>query len=63
LEGLPSPFRCRYDEIVLDTLARLPHAVALYQRMGYVEVPRYNDNPLPDILYFGRRRPEAPSVT
>ena len=51
----------RYDQIVLDTLERLPHAVKLYQRMGYEVVPRYNDNPLPDILYYGRSKP--PSTT
>lgn len=49
----------RYDQIVLDTLERLPHAVKLYTRMGYEVVPRYNDNPLPDILFYGRSKPPA----
>ena len=29
----------------LDTSAHLPEAVAFYRRHGWVEIPRYNDNP------------------
>ncbi len=47
-------------QIVLDTLERLPAAVSLYRRMGYVPVPRYNDNPLPDIVFFGMDIADAP---
>lgn len=31
--------------IVLDTAAELVEAIGLYERSGYVAVPRYNDNP------------------
>ncbi len=41
---------------MLDTLERLPSAVKLYTRVGYRTIPRYNDNPLPDILFFGATR-------
>lgn len=34
-----------YRTILLDTAAPLVEAAALYRTSGYVEVPRYNDNP------------------
>lgn len=34
---------CR--QVVLDTAAVLEEAARLYLREGYVEIPRYNDNP------------------
>ncbi len=43
-----------YPLVVLDTIKRLPHAVALYARLGFEEVPRYNDNPMHDIMFLGR---------
>jgi GNAT superfamily N-acetyltransferase len=38
----------------LDTSDHLTAAIALYRRAGYVEIPRYNDNPAAD-LWFERR--------
>lgn len=32
----------------LDTNSSLTDALAMYQAAGYVEIPRYNDNPYPD---------------
>jgi GNAT superfamily N-acetyltransferase len=32
----------------LDTNSSLADAVAMYRAAGYVEIPRYNDNPYPD---------------
>lgn len=43
-----------YGRVCLDTLDRLPHAAALYTRLGFAPVPRYNDNPMPDVKFFGR---------
>ncbi|TMV74752.1 GNAT family N-acetyltransferase, partial [Thioclava sp. BHET1] len=38
----------------LDTNSALPEAVALYRRSGWVEIPRFNDDPYPD-LFFEKR--------
>jgi GNAT superfamily N-acetyltransferase len=34
-----------YDVVRLDTGPKQRHALNLYRRAGYVEVPRYNENP------------------
>jgi putative acetyltransferase len=41
-----------YKEMVLDTLASLESAVAMYRKMGFVEIPQYYDNPLDNVIYF-----------
>ena len=41
--------------MVLDTLERLTGANRLYAGMGFEPIERYNDCPLPGVLYFGRR--------
>jgi GNAT superfamily N-acetyltransferase len=39
--------------ICLDTApAAMPQAQALYQSLGFEQIPRYNDNPVPGILFF-----------
>jgi putative acetyltransferase len=43
-----------YASVVLDTLERLPFATALYTKLGFKPVPRFNDNPMHDVLFFGR---------
>lgn len=43
-----------YTRAILDTLERLPHARRLYESLGFTAIERYNDNPLPDILFFGK---------
>ena len=43
-----------YDYAALDTLHRLPHAEALYRLEGFVDIPRYNDNSMPDIVFLGK---------
>jgi GNAT superfamily N-acetyltransferase len=39
--------------IVLDTAAPLVEAAALYRSAGYVDIPRFNDNPVA-VAWFGR---------
>ncbi len=44
-----------YREILLDTLASMREAVAMYSSFGFQEIASYNDSPLVDILFFGKR--------
>lgn len=39
-------------EMVLDTLERLDRAVAMYERMGFVRIPAYYQNPEADVVYM-----------
>lgn len=38
----------------LDTNSALPEAVALYQRLGWTEIARFNDDPYPDTFFEKR---------
>ena len=38
----------------LDTNSALPEAVALYRATGWTEIPRYNDDPYPDVFFEKR---------
>lgn len=44
-----------YLVMKLDTLARLTHAKALYEGLGFTPTEPYNENPFPDILYYQRK--------
>lgn len=35
----------------LDTNTALPEAVAMYRRFGWTEIPRFNDDPYPDVFF------------
>lgn len=35
----------------LDTNSQLPEAVALYHRLGWTEIDRFNDDPYPDVFF------------
>lgn len=37
-----------HQVVRLDTNSSLPAAIAMYRAAGYIEIPRYNDNPYPD---------------
>jgi len=38
----------------LDTNRALPEAIALYRKTGWVEIPRFNDDPYPDVFFEKR---------
>lgn len=44
-----------YRAVRLDTLRRLPGALDLYLSLGFQEIPPYNENSEPDIVYLERR--------
>jgi len=42
-----------YEAMYLDTVpAAMPEANALYERLGFLEVERYNQNPVPNIVFY-----------
>jgi GNAT superfamily N-acetyltransferase len=43
-----------HREVRLDTNLTLTEAVAMYERAGYVEIERYNDNPYAQ-AFFAKR--------
>jgi GNAT superfamily N-acetyltransferase len=47
----------------LDTNSALPEAIELYRKTGWVEIPRFNDDPYPDVFFEKRLPPhEAAAV-
>ena len=44
-----------YTLMKLDTEPELGAACRLYRTLGFVEIPRYNDDPKPETLYLGLR--------
>lgn len=43
-----------YSMMKLDTEPDFAPAIALYQSLGFVEIPRYNDDPVSCTLFMGR---------
>ncbi len=42
-----------YERMLLDTLPFLDTAIGMYRRLGFVEIPRYNDSPLDTTIFLG----------
>jgi GNAT superfamily N-acetyltransferase len=41
-----------YEVVRLDTLPSLSEARALYASLGFVEIERYNDNPIESVIFY-----------
>ncbi len=41
-----------YEKMRLDSLASLKEATGLYRSLGFIEIPPYRYNPLPDAVYM-----------
>jgi putative acetyltransferase len=41
-----------YRRLLLDTVARLATAIAIYETLGFVEIDAYRFNPMEDARYF-----------
>ena len=44
--------RMGFRRLLLDTLPALEEAVRLYRRLGFSEIPCYNDSPVASTLFF-----------
>ena len=44
--------RIGYQHVLLDTLSELEAARAMYQELGFVEIPPYYFNPIPGVHYL-----------
>lgn len=43
---------CNYTFVRLDTLNTMQTAIHLYKKWGFYEIPAYNYNPMPTVVYF-----------
>lgn len=63
LEGIAAELG--FSRIVLDTNGTLHEAIAMYERAGYRQIERYNDNPYAEAFFtktLAPRRPTGPTA-
>jgi len=46
----------------LDTNSALPEAIQLYRKTGWIKIPRFNDDPYPDVFFEKRLRTRKESA-
>lgn len=51
-EAIARARRMGYARVKLDTLPELAEALALYAKLGFVDTPRYNDNPVERVRFL-----------
>lgn len=51
-----------YQTIRLDTLPQLTTAIAMYRRMGFQDIPNYNHNPVPGVLFLELKFGASPEL-
>lgn len=42
-----------YEQIWLDSEPEFLPAIAVYRKLGFIDIPRYNDDPNPQTIYMG----------
>lgn len=60
LSAITAAKRIGYETLVLDTLASMRPAIALYESFGFTRTVAYYPNPLADALYFRLSLPAPP---
>ncbi|HIB66732.1 MAG TPA: GNAT family N-acetyltransferase [Phycisphaerales bacterium] len=55
LEILRLAAEAGYHTMKLDTVTKLEKAIEIYRDLGFVECPRYCENPQPDVLFMEKR--------
>jgi ribosomal protein S18 acetylase RimI-like enzyme len=59
-EGIVSEARrLGYARMRLDTLPSMGTAIGLYQRLGFIDIPPYRDNPVPGARFLERTLSEG----
>jgi len=53
--ALEDAAKAGYDRLILDSVGRLTAARKLYDRLGFEEIPSYNDNPFEDAYFMEKR--------
>lgn len=62
LQLVASATEAGFQRMLLDTIPKLATALALYRRLGFVEIEPYYDNPIPDVTFMALELSPAAST-